>query len=300
MLDLAADLPVLRLRFLLEPGRGFSPPPFPGSMFRGAFGHALIALCCRRRDQDCRTCDGVEACGYATVFGPVRAEDGGRGAGPADLPPRFVLGWDLDPANPHHPFHLDITLLGPGASRAEDVAAAVIRMCAGGLGADRARCEIREAWSLGPDSERLPPPVRVSRLSEMLPRITASDRVVVTLETPLRLKARGDWLTRPGFDDLLRAADRRLRLLASLPSQRWSPPADLELIRFEPAGLRWVEWERASSRQKAFHAQGGLLGSLAIAGPLGRHIDVLRAAAVVHLGKGTSFGLGRIRVEPNQ
>jgi hypothetical protein len=41
----------------------------------------------------------------------------------------------------------------------------------------------------------------------------------------------------------------------------------------------------------------GLVGSILVEGPLGPLLPVLRAAEIVHVGKGVSHGLGRITVE---
>ena len=63
------------------------------------------------------------------------------------------------------------------------------------------------------------------------------------------------------------------------------------------SSLRWHEQVRYSSRQKSRQLLGGLCGTLEVEGGLAPFLPLLRTAEVVHLGKETSFGLGKIRVE---
>ncbi len=58
--------------------------------------------------------------------------------------------------------------------------------------------------------------------------------------------------------------------------------------------LAWHDWERYSNRQQTKMVFGGLLGTLDLEGDLA---SLLRAAEILHVGKGATFGLGRIAVE---
>jgi len=63
-------------------------------------------------------------------------------------------------------------------------------------------------------------------------------------------------------------------------------------------GLHWHDWTRYSGRQKESMKMGGLLGDLRLHGlGLSTFWPALWHGQWVHLGKGTSFGLGVYRVE---
>ncbi len=63
------------------------------------------------------------------------------------------------------------------------------------------------------------------------------------------------------------------------------------------ADLRWLDWERWSQRQNAAMKLGGLVGTLTLEGDVAPFAPLLRAAEVLHAGKGATFGLGKVEVE---
>jgi CRISPR/Cas system endoribonuclease Cas6 (RAMP superfamily) len=129
--------------------------------------------------------------------------------------------------------------------------------------------------------------------------------VEVELLTPLRLRAGGQLVSPERFSPTLfvQALFRRLSLLAACWGE---PPAPLP---FEPVrerllrlagtveGVRWVEQQRRSYRQHTRMRMGGLVGSfrldLEADDPLA---PLLRAGEQLHVGKVTTMGLGRYRL----
>ena len=63
------------------------------------------------------------------------------------------------------------------------------------------------------------------------------------------------------------------------------------------ANLRSLRWEQLSLERGDRHPMQGLVGWVAFEGEMGALLPVLRMAEVTHVGKATSFGLGRMRVE---
>ena len=60
--------------------------------------------------------------------------------------------------------------------------------------------------------------------------------------------------------------------------------------------LRLVRWERLSVERDARHPMHGLVGSLDLEGDVGALLPWLRWGEIVHVGKATSYGLGRMTV----
>jgi hypothetical protein len=62
-----------------------------------------------------------------------------------------------------------------------------------------------------------------------------------------------------------------------------------EEVRVAAADLRWLDWERWSQRQNAAMKLGGIVGTLTLEGNLAPFTSLLRAAEVLHAGKGATF-----------
>jgi CRISPR/Cas system endoribonuclease Cas6 (RAMP superfamily) len=64
------------------------------------------------------------------------------------------------------------------------------------------------------------------------------------------------------------------------------------------ADCRWTDIQRYSSKQKTAMQLGGITGRIAYRGDdLTSFLPLFKYCETTHLGKQTTFGLGRIRVE---
>ena len=66
-------------------------------------------------------------------------------------------------------------------------------------------------------------------------------------------------------------------------------------VTTEASDLKWIDWTRYSRRQKSTMQLGGLTGSVTFRGDIAEFLPLLDFCTQVHIGKQTSFGLGRIR-----
>jgi hypothetical protein len=69
-------------------------------------------------------------------------------------------------------------------------------------------------------------------------------------------------------------------------------------VKVESSNLRWFDWERYSNRQERGMQLGGLAGAVTYKGDLGEFVPLLEFSSKVHIGKQTSFGLGKLEVAP--
>jgi hypothetical protein len=117
---------------------------------------------------------------------------------------------------------------------------------------------------------------------------------------PLRLIYRQRLVHAPTLADLTMALLRRLQQLSAAAGPLWAARADwLALAKSWPAG----PWEgarcdlvRYSGRQRRDLTLAGVSGSLALPAGPGPLAALLAAGLWTHLGKGTVFGLGQLRV----
>jgi hypothetical protein len=113
----------------------------------------------------------------------------------------------------------------------------------------------------------------------------------------------GEALTpQPEFHILIRTLLRRLSNLAYF---HCGTELDLnfrglitaaEQIETVHSDLRWYDWERYSARQDTRMKLGGFVGKVTYRGDLQPFLPLLRLGEFVHIGKGTSFGLGKYMI----
>jgi len=312
---LVAPIAVERLRFVLEALEPIRLPPYAGSAWRGLLGYGLRRTACVTRQPVCDGCLLRHICVYSTCFeSPAEPQSDGRYRA---LPHPFVLEPDLHagrdiPAGTRMRFGL--TLLGLFAAHGPYFIHAVRLAGEHGLGREGRRFRLlaleREAcvgagdWEAIYDTES----GEYHPRSAPFPAIPAwpGGSLRLTLETPLRIKRRGRFVGAADFTpgELLRQLGMRVGHLTRLYSGDgggldWStlfPQADRVDLR--EADLRWHEWTRYSSRQGTLMQMGGLLGSIRLDGDgLAAFWPALWLGQWLHIGKGTSFGLGGYRVE---
>lgn len=132
-------------------------------------------------------------------------------------------------------------------------------------------------------------------------------RAVLRFLTPARLCVEDDHVETTTFPDLVAAMARRVFEVAWFhvpPDPRH--PLDWNLapllaaarnVELTGIDLRWHDWERYNAQDHTRMNMGGFQGSVTIEGDLAPFAPLLRAAEIVHIGRGTPFGLGRVEVE---
>jgi len=69
-----------------------------------------------------------------------------------------------------------------------------------------------------------------------------------------------------------------------------------ESVRVVRNQTRWHDWSRYSGRQKRQVKMGGVVGRMSYEGDIGEFLPLLVLGSRVNLGKGTSLGLGSLRI----
>lgn len=307
-------IPYVRLRMTLEAEEPARMPAYRGSMLRGAFGHALRrSVCVMGSGQACGSCPLRQACAYARLFEPVVE-------GP---PPPFLKGIDqavrpyvfephrgTERLEPGETLRFDLLLFGRAIELQAYAWLAVERMARGGLGAGRARFRLTRVEAVNPDrSSRIlfaaGSPTSSVAAPPLVPSLTplGPGPVILHILTPLRIQRNHCLVDHPRFRDLVFNILRRVLELAHfhVPGAAidWSFRDLLDRANdvHVAAELRWQDWKRWSQRQNAAMKLGGIVGRIVLQGELEPFAELLRVAEIVHVGKGATFGLGKVRVE---
>lgn len=308
---MAFDVAVLW--FYLEPeGEGPAPGTYLGSAIRGGFGRSLRRTVCVTHLRDCHPCPLQPRCPYVYLFETPGAEK--AGSFHLDRAPHPLV---ICPPGPEEPVHdllaVRTVLIGPAVNYLPHVIWAFHSLGLSGLGAQRSPYILRSVevdgggkpstlWEAS-NPVLLKAGYRPVRIGDESAQPTPASRVRLRFCTPLRIRFQRRLCTRLTFPVLMTNVLRRLHLLDQVHGDGGWRFDHAELIRAAESvrctayELRWHDWTRYSSRQNTKMQLGGLLGTVTFEGDLGPFMPYLRAAELVHVGRNTSFGLGRMVIE---
>ncbi len=282
-------------------------PQFKGSTIRGGLGVALKKISCALRYQKCESCLLFETCAYAFLFEVKK--------GHQQRPHPYVI---IPPDSPQRTFKegeeffFKIILFGRANDYLPHIIYAVKEMGKNGLGKnqhDQGQMVLETACQgtktifadnqLGASS-----PLQHVELTPSLP--SNSNRLTIDCQTPLRLKYSNELRSSLPFHLLVRAA---LRRISSLETAYGTGEPELDYkgivaratkIKVDKAECRWQDIKRYSNRQRQAMMLGGIKGRISYKGEtFSEFLPLIHYCQQTHLGKQTSFGLGKIAIEPD-
>ncbi|MBC2710705.1 MAG: CRISPR system precrRNA processing endoribonuclease RAMP protein Cas6 [Desulfosarcina sp.] len=292
-------------------------PEYKGSTFRGVFGRALKQVVCALKRQACSTCLLKRECLYPAVFEPrlaiAQIDNGGRTALPHPYviqPPPDVQSIYPEGAS----FNFNLLLFGSVNKRLPYFVYALDQMGRIGIGKKidgrRATFRLEAVESSGQEiyagaDQKLSDttPCTDLKLTPAKDQQKEDSTVALKFETPLRIKHHNHLSRELPFHLLVRAM---LRRAATLLNHYDGGEPDLDYagmvrrardVKTVDTTLVWEDWRRYSLRQDQAMMMGGLKGSVTYAGDLGEYLPLIDFCTKVHLGKQTTFGLGRFSVE---
>lgn len=303
----------------LEP---ISLPVYKGSTFRGGFGNVFRKILCALKKRECDDCILKTSCVYAYVFEtlpqndtdlmnmgkyqriphPFIIEPPGEstreyGAGTrvdfglclvgraTELLPYFILAFE----------ELGRTGLGKGRGK---YALANVATIVNGSEQTVYCSDKKTVTQAAPEQMVLPDHLDNVRLLE------ASDEdlqsITLNFLTPARVIYQRRLVETLDFHVLIRQLLRRLQSLqyfhCGKETAKWDHRqiiAEAENVKTARSALAWRDWERYSTRQRTRMKMGGLVGEISYEGHIRSFLPFLKAGEVFHVGKGTSFGLGK-------
>lgn len=294
-------------------------PVYKGSTFRGVFGWSLKQVVCALKRQDCPTCLLKGECLYPAVLEPQLADSSNDATRRGTSPQPYVIEPPVDTETVYvqgDQFDFNLLLFGEVNQRLPYFIYAFDRMGCIGIGKKvdgrRATFRLESVRSAGREiyhhsDQRL---LKADVYRDLVPDFKAddrhkADRVSLAFETPLRLKHNNRLATELPFHLLVRAMLRRTSTLLERydggePNLDYSGMVRRAgSIRTVGTTLAWEDWRRYSNRQERAMMMGGLKGKVTYTGDLGEFLPLIDFCSRVHLGKQTTFGLGKFSVEAN-
>lgn len=296
-------------------------PEYKGSTFRGVFGHALKKVVCALRRQTCEDCLLRHTCVYAFVFEGFHEDapfpEKKRIAAP---PNAYVIEPPSDSRTKYHrgeSFEFTLLLFGRANEYLPYFIYAMEQIGKAGIGKrinDKAGSfELKKVTADGhllySSERRSIKNIKTAR--QVLPsefvknenKKEAVQDVQISLLTPLRLKYQSRLEPDLPFHILIRACLRRISSLLTYHGPG-EPPLDYKGLVYramnvetKESSIKWFDWRRYSNRQEQAMLLGGMVGSATYADVPHEYLPILRFCEDVHLGKQTTFGLGKLKVE---
>ncbi|MCF6150622.1 MAG: CRISPR system precrRNA processing endoribonuclease RAMP protein Cas6 [Candidatus Kuenenia sp.] len=328
-------IPYKKFTFLLEAAEEIHLPSYKGSTFRGAFGVQFRKVACALKKVDCRNCLLRQKCVYAYIFESYTPDDSSIMGRVNAIPHPFIIEppeEDKQVYSAGQTFSIGLILIGVAIQYLPYFVYTFDLLGENGIGRGRGKCRLKEVYTANPQGDSAL--IYSSATRKVAPFgeecIDLSQPILSVLEngcmngakndckeislrflTPTRLKYGGKLTIDLEFHVFIRQLLRRLFLLRQYYCN--DSPVDNKLpddgyhrmlidkafaITVKTSELRWNDWERYSRRQDTRMKLGGFVGEIVYAGDISLFIPFIKAGEILHVGKGTSFGLGKYTIKP--
>jgi hypothetical protein len=282
------QIDIIPLTIVLRAAQEAVLPPFLGSALHGVIGQTLR-----------------ERCRDAFRYFYQNQEDG---VGAQDITKPYVLEPPLAEKTDYEAgesIRFNMLLMGEAAPHIQGLLEALKGIEALGLGANRNRFELRQVWHsehkryVWVNHQFYAPAVRSAPLPCV--RLDHVTGCVLNFVTPLRIRRDGEILRQMDAPTLVRGITSRVAQVC----ERYGEGSDREeaarlcgdsgALEIEDYRLVWKDLNRYSNRTQGKMNFGGLVGSIRLSGDLTALVPWICAAQTLHMGKNTTFGLGRFK-----
>ncbi|MDR4497171.1 MAG: CRISPR system precrRNA processing endoribonuclease RAMP protein Cas6 [Candidatus Scalindua sp.] len=304
--------------FTIRAEEDISLPAYKGAVLRGGFGYTFKKIVCiQRSKRECSECLLNKSCVYSYVFETAPPEDTKVLRLYRAVPHPFVIEPTLNGdriIKQGDSIRFNLILIGRAVDYLPYFIFTFTELGKQGLGKNRSKFTLEKVEAMGIDGEGEPIYTRDSEiLKNNYPLLDASqlnhmdrrgnnNNIEVEFLTPLRVKYEGKITDTIEFHVLFRNLIRRISSLyyfhcgRELECDFREMIEEAKSIKTSSIRLHWFDWERYSTRQKQKMTLGGVLGNVQYEGNLEPFLQLLKLGEYIHVGKGTSFGLGKYRI----
>ncbi|MGC9046101.1 MAG: CRISPR system precrRNA processing endoribonuclease RAMP protein Cas6 [Thermodesulfovibrio sp.] len=290
------------VEFTLKAETEINLPDFKGSAFRGGFGNILRQITCVLKRQQCIDCPIKTKCIYAYVFETVSDTTANflNMHKYEKVPHPFVFEPPLNKKKLYQPaeeFKFKIILIGKAIEYLPYFVVTIKELGKVGIGKAKGKFIISNISSSNSETISL----NSVNLEQNFTKLS------LNILTPIRIKYNRSLVNQLDFHVLIRSILRRISLLYYFHCKKELLQVDVnsliekaEKVKILDDNTRWYDWERYSSRQDTRMKLGGVVGEITYEGDITPFIPFLKACEILHVGKGTSFGLGKYEIVNHQ
>jgi len=317
---------VAKFRFTISAKEHIRFPPYKGSAFRGGFGYAFKRVVCVIKDKECDDCLLKQKCIYSYIFETPPPEDTEMLRLYPKVPHPFVIEPPITEKQTFEPgeeFPFHLILIGNAIDYIPYFIYTFTELGKQGIGQGRGKYDLQQVEGIGLDDEAIQiynskdqtltnhyPIIQarqlnnqsLASLNEQGVETHNNKKITISILTPLRLRFDGHITDKIEFHVLIRNLMRRISSLSYFHCDEKFVVDFKGLIemasevKITKSDTRWFDWERYSTRQEEWMSLGGVTGAVSYEGELADFMAILRLGEYVHVGKGTSFGLGKYEI----
>ncbi|MBC7075853.1 MAG: CRISPR system precrRNA processing endoribonuclease RAMP protein Cas6 [Syntrophomonadaceae bacterium] len=318
------NFPISELEMRISPKTRLSLPKFREGAVRGALGSVFHRMVCSQpRNKECAGCALVGRCAFSVVFAPSSQTENGFMSGQASVPRPYMV--QIQGQGEKREFTsgqiltLKLVLIGRGIQYYPYFLLSFLAMGQEGIGNSRYDGEtgkfkllsVSEKFPDGkhkrlyntenPEYSTDPTGYEIKKLLDY--EVSKVDKCTVHMESPLRVRKKGRLLSELPFEVLMKSVVTRLNALSrhfgngcvEYPSPSFWEKT--KMVRVCDAQTSFCDYYWGSVRQERKIKLGGITGSITYEGDLTPFINYLKLAEKTGVGKNTTFGFGRIRLE---
>lgn len=290
-------------------------PAYKGSAFRGGFGYAFKRVVCVIKDKACDGCLLKQKCIYSYIFETPPPEDTEMLRLYPKVPHPFVIEPPITEKQsfaPGEEFPFHLILIGNAIDYLPYFIYTFTELGKKGIGQGRGKYDLLQVEGIGLDNESvqiyhnktqtLTGNYPIIQAGQLNPQSFASLKTTLSLHTPLRFRFDGHITDKIEFHVLIR---NLLRRISSLSYFHCGEKLEIDFkgliekagaVKLIKSDTHWFDWKRYSTRQEEWMSLGGVTGTISYEGDISDSMLLLRLGEYVHVGKGTSFGLGKYEI----
>jgi len=323
-----------KFKILIRPLEEIILPRYKGSTFRGGFGNSFRRIVCLNKKWNCRECILKEKCIYSYIFETPSPQDIIYQNKNSYISHPFVLEPPLEEKELYtkeERIFFWLILIGKAIEYLPYFVFVFDELGKLGIGKGRGKylLERVESYSIRKSeiSEDVQkegnivyngkdriffndfPMITGRQVEEISNSFQDTGKITLDFLTPTRIKFQNKLVSELKFPLLIRNLFRRISTLAYFHSDNLLDLKYPELIKEAEdvttidSQLSWYDWERYSARQDSKMKLGGFKGRITFqenkTGLLKKFLSFILLGEYTHIGKGTSFGLGKYKIIDN-
>lgn len=304
-----------KFRFVLKAEQDILLPAYKGAVLRGGFGYTFKNIVCVQRfSSSCSECMISKTCIYAYIFETPLPEDAKKLRSYKVIPHPFVIEPYFNNEriiNKGSETEFNLILIGKAIDYLPYFIFTFVELGKKGICRTRSKYTLKDVQSLdltgqaisvyNSESKTLANnyTVLTGDMFDSIDQEPVNDKINLEFLTHCRIKFNEKITCKIDFHVLIRNLLRRLSTISLFHCDQELEYDYKELIKKAENietinnALHWHDWERFSTRQKQNMSLGGAIGNITFQGDFTPFLPIIKLGEYIHVGKGTSFGLGR-------